>query len=29
LKNVDKSYFIIAKSVEEELKNAMRGNAKW
>jgi len=26
---VDKNYFIIAKSVEEELKNAMRGNAKW
>jgi len=26
---VDKNHFIIAKNVEEELKNAMRGNAKW
>ncbi len=29
LKNVDANHFIIAKNVVEELKNPMRGNAKW
>jgi len=26
---VDANQFIIAKNVEEELKNPMKGNAKW
>jgi hypothetical protein len=29
LKNVDANHFIIAKNVEEALKNPMRRNAKW